>query len=196
MIRAGCLLLAAGATLGCQFDPVDLGSNHPDAGALHDAGPVTTSDCPVVTEAEVEALAGSPCSSTCVMTGGTPRVVSSSAELIAVMDGRWQTCAGAVPWAPDVVGIEFQNGCTLFLLHDVPDAGIARGVDPDDQGQFNVLTTTWGETTTRSLELFFPTWSWHVGVTTSDCPHRMTWSVEDRGGVSFVGIPSQTSPIQ
>ncbi len=196
MIHARCLLLAAGLTLGCQFDPIDLGSNHRDAGTLPDAGPVTTSDCPTVSEAELTALAGTPCDSTCATTGGTPRIVTSSAELLAVTDGRWQTCGGAVPWAADVIGIEFQAGCTLFLLHDVPDAGVARGVEPDDQGTFNVITTTSGETTTRSLQLFFPTWSWHVGVTTSDCPHRMRWSAAGGGEVDFVGIPSTSPPIQ
>jgi hypothetical protein len=196
LIRACCLLLAAGATLGCQFDPVDLGSNHPDAGAPHDAGPVTTSGCPYVSEAEIEALAGTSCDSTCAGTGGTPRVATSSDELIAATAGRWQTCGGAVPWPPDIVGIEFQNGCTLFLLHDVPDAGVARGADPDDQGTFNVITTTSGATTTRSLQLFFPTWTWQVGVTTSDCPHRMVWSTQRGGEVSFVGIPSSSPTIQ
>jgi hypothetical protein len=180
--------------LGCQFALVDLGSN--DAG-IPDAGPIITSDCLTVSEAEINALYGSPCASTCAMTGGAPRVVTSSAELIAVTAGRWLTCGGEVPWAADVVGIEFQVGCTLFLLHDAPDSGVARAVLPDEQGTFNVVTTTSGGVTSRALDLFFPTWTWRVQVTTSDCPHRMRWSHEGADAeTDFVSITSGSSPGQ
>jgi hypothetical protein len=180
-------LLAAGALLGCQFAPVDLGST--DAGRP-DASPAVTSDCPTVSEAEISALYGSPCASTCAMTAGAPRAVTSSIELVAVTAGRWQTCGGDVPWAQDVVGIEFQAGCTLFLLHDAPDAGVARGVQPDEQGTFNVVTTTSGGVTSRALDLFFPAWTWRVEVTTSDCPHWMRWRRPSGAETIFVGIPS------
>jgi hypothetical protein len=199
VIRSAILPFAAGALLGCQFDPVDLGSNDaglPDAG-LPDVGPGTTSDCPAVTEAEVQALYGDPCASTCAMTGGAPRVVTSSVELVAVMAGRWQTCAGAVPWPADVVGIEFQAGCTLFLLNDVPDGGLARSVSPGEQGTFNVVTTTAaGGGVTRAVDLFFPTWTWRVDVSTSDCPHRMRWSRPGGGETDFVGVTSTSPPLQ
>ncbi len=66
------LPLVAAALLGCQFDPIDLGSNGPDAGADagFDAAPVVTSDCPAATEAELEALSGNLCGATCGMEGG------------------------------------------------------------------------------------------------------------------------------
>jgi hypothetical protein len=182
------LLLAASVLLGCQFTAVNLGSN--DAGST-DASPVVTSDCPTVSEAEINALYGSPCAATCTMTGGAPRVVTSSTELVAVTAGRWLTCGGDVPWAQDIVGIDFQPGCTLFLLHDPPDGGVARGVLPDEQGTFNVVTTTSGGVTSRALDLFFPAWTWRVEVTTSDCPHRMHWQRQRAGTeTDFVGIPS------
>jgi hypothetical protein len=178
---------AAGPLLGCQFAPIDLGST--DAGSA-DANPVVTSDCPTVSEAEINALYGSPCATTCSTTTGAPRVVGGSIELVAVTAGRWLTCAGDVPWAQDVVGVEFQAGCTLFLLHAAPDAGVARGVMPDEQGTFNVVTTTTsGGVTSLALDLFFPAWSWRVEVTTSDCPHWMRWRREGTE-TDFVGIPS------
>jgi len=173
------LLTVAGAALGCQIAVIDLGSTRPldhgDAGA--DAagtgtggapvGPVTTSDCPEATEAEIQALYGQPCAS---------------------------TCAGEVPWPAGVVGLEFQNGCTLFLLHDAPDGGVARGVLPEDQGTFNVIETTLGgSVTARAIELYFPTWSWRVSVTTSDCRHRMRLVGSHGGATDFAAITSTSS---
>ncbi len=124
---------AAALLLGCQTVTVDLGSNERDAGSggggssapLPVSGlvPVTTSDCPSVTEAEVAQIYGYPCVTTCAAALGTPRAVASSTTLEALVSGQWRTCAGATPWAADVVGIEFQAGCTIFLLHDAPDAG-------------------------------------------------------------------------
>lgn len=200
------LLTVAGAALGCQIAVIDLGSTRPldhgDAGA--DAagtgtggapvGPVTTLDCPEATEAEIQALYGQPCASTCAAGEGTPRVVGSSAELIAVTATRWRTCAGEVPWPAGVVGLEFQNGCTLFLLHDAPDGGVARGVLPEDQGTFNVIETTLGgSVTARAIELYFPTWSWRVSVTTSDCRHRMRLVGSHGGATDFAAITSTSS---
>jgi hypothetical protein len=194
--------IALCALLGCEAAPVDLGSNAvADAGGGGGAGgtapaPVVTSDCPSATEAELEALRGSPCDSTCAMTGGTPRDVAGAVELVAVTAGRWRTCAGPVPWAADVVGIEMQAGCTLFLLHDAPDGGVSRSVLPEEQGTFNVVSTTLGGATTRALDLFFPGWTWRVEVTTSDCPHRMSWTRDGGAGPAFAGIPSPSPPLQ
>lgn len=187
--------IASLAMLGCQVAVVDLGSNHaPDAGGAGDAGPVTTSDCPYVSEAEIQALYGHPCTSTCADGEGPTRVVTTSVELVAVTAGRWIACTGQPPWAADVVGIEFQAGCTLFLLHDAPDGGVARGIDPSEQGTYNVLTTTAGGAVTREIELFFPSWTWRVTATTSDCPHSMRLVGPDGGAASFVGITAGTAP--
>lgn len=100
-------------------------------------------------------------------------MVGSGAELVGVTATQWRTCSGEVPWSADVVGLEFQNGCTIFLLHDAPDGGVARGVLPQDQGNFNVIETTQGGSVTREIKLYFPTWTWRAAVTTSDCPQRM-----------------------
>ena len=192
--------IASLAMLGCQVAVVDLGSNHaPEVGAGGgDAGPVTTSNCPYVTEAEVQALYGDPCNSTCAEGAGTPRAVMSSAELVAVISGQWRTCGGELPWDSDagsgVVGIEFQAGCTIFLLHDAPDGGVVRGIQPSDQGTYNVLETIQGSSITRRVELFFPGVAWTVAATTSDCPHRMALAALDGGGGDFVGIPSGLPP--
>lgn len=196
------LVTVVGGALGCQVAVVDLGSTHapdgggtggaggsPGAGSVGSGGPVTTSDCPQTTEAQVQALYGQPCASTCADGEGPPRVVGSSVELVAVTATRWRTCAGEVPWPADVVGIEFQNGCTLFLLHDAPDGGVARGVLPEDQGTFNVLETNAGGAVTRALDLYFPTWTWRVSVSTSDCPHRMRLTGA-KGAADFTGIQS------
>ena len=67
MSRLLWLPLATGALIGCQFAPVDLGST--DAGTSG-ANTVVTSDCPTVSEAEINALYGTPCASTCGMTEG------------------------------------------------------------------------------------------------------------------------------
>ncbi len=203
MSRAGrwmgsMIAVAAPAVLGCQIALMDdVGSDH---SVLHtsegsDAGPVTTSNCPYPGEAEVQALYGHPCDSTCADAFGAPRMVASSAELVAVTSGQWQTCAGEVPWAASVIGIEFQAGCTLFLLHDAPDGGVVRGVDPSDQGTYNVLETTLNGAVTRSIELFFPGYTWRVNVKTSDCPHRMVLTGADGGAAQFVGIPSAAPPL-
>jgi hypothetical protein len=192
------VMIAAGApaVLGCQIALMDeMGS---ERSALHavDAGAVTTSDCPYVSEADVQALYGDPCASICAEAFGTPRVVKSSAELVAVTSGQWQTCAGEVPWAAAVVGIEFQAGCTLFLLHDAPDGGgVVRGIEPSDQGTYNVLETTLNGSVTRTVEMLFPTSTWTVAVTTSDCPHRMRLAGVDGGEGDFVGIPSARPPL-
>jgi len=193
-------LLASAWIVGCQVGIVDLGDDgaRRDAGtdAPIDLGPVTTSNCPVVTEAQVQALAGTTCTGACNDAFGPPRAVESSAELIAVTAGRWETCAGGVPWAADVIGIEFQAGCTLFLLHDAPDGGSVRGVTPDDQGTFNVIETSAGLSVTRAVEMYFPTWTARSRVTTSDCPHRMRLDVTDGGVTEFAAIPSKAPPLQ
>ncbi len=122
--------------------------------------------------------------------------MASSVELVAVTAGRWRTCAGSLPWAADVSGNEFQAACNIFLLDEAPDAWVARGVLPEEQGTFNVVSTTAGDVTTRALDLFFPTWTLRVGLTTSDCPHAMRWSQKGGDDPDFVGIPSSAPPLQ
>jgi hypothetical protein len=192
--------------VGCRIAVVDLGSNHAivgndagndtgaDAGADGPIEPVVTSDCPGVTEAEIEALYGHPCGATCASAEGAARVVGSAAELVAVTATQWRTCSGEVPWEPDVVGLEFQPGCTIFLLHDAPDGGVARGVLPSEQGNFNVIETTVGGSVTRELELIFPTWTWRVAVTTSDCPQRMRFEGSPGSSADFAAIASAPGP--
>jgi hypothetical protein len=187
--------LASLAALGCQVSVVDLGSNRP-AGTGGAPGPVTTMDCPYTDEAEINALYGQPCASTCADDAGPPRVVHSSVELVAVTAGRWLTCAGQAPWAADVIGIELQAGCTLFLLHDAPDGGVVRGITPSDQGTYNVVETTFEGATTRVLQLYFPDFTWRVTVTTSDCPHRMRFVGPDGGEIDFVAITAAAGPIE
>ncbi|MEP7122365.1 MAG: hypothetical protein ABJE95_15695 [Byssovorax sp.] len=201
LLAAALGLLAATTTmLGCQIAVVDLGSNHAisgaDAGADADGAsdPVITSDCPSVTEAQIATFYGHPCDSTCSNAIGPARVVGSAAELVAVTSTQWRTCAGEVPWPADVVGLEFQPGCTIFLLHDAPDGGVARGVLPDDQGNFNVIETTSNGSVTREIELYFPTWTWRASVTSSDCPHRMTFEGSPGKSADFAAISSAPGP--
>jgi hypothetical protein len=186
------------AVVGCPISLYEVGSNDAvvDASDAGDGGPVTTSNCPYTNEAVVQMLYGHPCDSTCADAFGAPRVVGSSEELVAVTAGQWRTCAGEVPWAADVIGIEFQAGCVLFLLHDAPDGGVVRGGDPSDEGTYNVLETTLNGSVTRSIEMFFPNWTWTVAATTSDCPHRMRLAGTDGGTSEFVGIPSSAPPLQ
>lgn len=195
----GCGLAVASTLLGCQVAVVDLGRTSVDAGAEAGTGtpialePLSTQDCPTVSELEVSKFYGKPCDSTCADGNGPPRDIASPAELVGVTSARWRTCAGDVPWAADVVGIEFQPGCTLFLLHDTPDGGTVRGTMPADQGQFNVIEPWSGTSVARPIELYFPhsTYNnWRVSVTTSDCPHRMRFEGADGGAIDFTGIPS------
>ncbi len=196
------LFAALGAMLGCQVSVVDLGSNHAvpgtDAGAdtAPDVatGPVVTSDCPGVTEAQIAALHGQTCAATCASVEGPPRGIASAAEIIAVTATQWRTCSGKVPWPADVVGLEFQPGCTIFLLHDAPDGGVARGVLPEDQGNFNVIETTLDGVVTREIELFFPKWTWRVAVSTSDCPQRMRLEGPPGSVAAFAAISSAPGP--
>jgi hypothetical protein len=198
-------LLMSGSVLSCAVTDVDLGNDRVRVtgagGSAPDAGPVTISDCPALTEAQAEAFYGTPCASTCADSMGPARVVKSSAELEAVISGRWQTCAGDVPWTYDAgsnaVGIQFQAGCTVFLLYEAPgNTGIVEGVMPDDQGTFNVLETTDGTSVRRSIELFFPSWTWIVDVATSDCAHGMTFTGADGGTTRFSGFASSSPPLQ
>ncbi len=203
--RAGAALGAPMAlAAACSIQTLDLGDDRARA-TIGDAGhaTTTTSGCPDVTEAQAEALAGtSSCASLCAQGAGAPRAIGSAAELFAVLAGRWQTCGGAAPWPSDIVGIEFQNGCTLFLLRAAPGGGTVRGVDPDDQGTFNIVETTTGTTVSRSLELFFPSFTWAVDVTTSDCPHHLELrslaptGPLDAGTVELEAIASTTPPLQ
>jgi hypothetical protein len=200
VIRWALLPIASLMVLGCQVAVVDLGSNHPvsagGTGGASDAGPVTTMDCPYTNEAEIQALYGHPCTSTCADGQGPPRVVASSVELVAVTTGKWLTCTGEVPWPNGVVGIEFQDGCTLFLLYDAAAGGVTRGIAPTDQGTYNVVETTYEGSLTRTVELYFPTWTWRVAVTTSDCPHSMQLAGEDGGVTTFVAVTSTAPPSQ
>jgi hypothetical protein len=203
-IRAVAFGIALSVCAACSVEVVNLGDDGPRP-ATHDAGTptTTTSGCPDVTEAEAQALAGTSCASVCAEGAGAARSVGSAAELFAVIAGRWQTCGGDVPWASSVVGVEFQNGCTLFLLHASPDGGTVRGVDPSDQGTFNIVEATTGTRVARSLELFFPSLTWSVDVTTSDCPHHMELrprggdaGAPDGGAVELTAISSTTPPLQ
>ena len=202
LVAFGALFSSVGAMLGCQVDVVDLGSNHAiagndagaDAGADGPTGPVITSNCPGVTEAEIEALYGHPCAATCASAAGPARVVGSADELVAVTATQWRTCSGEVPWDSDVVGLEFQPGCTIFLLHDAPDGGVARSVLPSEQGNFNVIETNAGGSVTRAMELHFPTWTWHVAVTTSDCPQRMRFDGAPGSSADFAAIANAPGP--
>jgi hypothetical protein len=200
------LAIVAAATIGCEVAVVDLGSNHPDAGGAGgdggldagtggSTGPVTTSDCPGVTEAEQQVLYGHPCGgSTCADAMGAARVIGSAAELASVLETQWRTCAGDVPWPAGVVGLEFQPGCTIFLLHDAPDGGVARGVLPEDQGNFNVVETKLGDAVTRTLALYFPTFTWEVAATTSDCPHRLLLTGAHGSTVGFAAVSGAPGP--
>jgi hypothetical protein len=93
--------------------------------------------------------------------------------------------------------VQFQAGCTVFLLHEAAgDAGVVEGVTPGDQGTFNVLETTEGAKVTRALEPFFPSWTWTVSVVTSDCPHGMTFTEADGGKAVFSAFTTKTPPLQ
>lgn len=192
---------------GCEVAIVDLGSNHggaagqggstPDAGTaggMISTGPVTTEDCPALTEAQAEVFYGHPCNGDCSTSFTAPRAVGSAAELVAVMQTQWRTCSGEVPWPAGVVGLELQPGCTIFLLHEAPDGGVARGVLPEDQGNFNVVETTFGDAATRSLVLYFPTFTWAVSAVTSDCPHRLRFTSGDGGVTDFAAVSSAPGP--
>jgi hypothetical protein len=100
-----------------------------------------------------------------------------------------------VPWASDVIGVEFQAGCTVFLLHEAPDGGgVVRGVMPSDQGTFNVIQTTLGSSVTRRVEIYFPAQTWSVAVTTSDCPHKMKLVDLAGGETELAGISTMNAP--
>jgi hypothetical protein len=195
------LAVAALPVLGCQAVTIDLGSNHPDAGTGGEPAPsMTSATCPALSDSEGTAMEGKPCPATCAEGAGTPRVVSSGAELEAIVSGRWQTCSGTPPWDAGAVGLEFQAGCTLFVLYDAgsePDAGVVRGVGPDDQGTYDVVETTAGASVTWSLALHFPGGTWAATVTESDCPHHLLLArgPAEGGDLAFAGMAG-ASPLQ
>ncbi len=100
-----------------------------------------------------------------------------------------------------MVGIEFQAGCTIFLLHDAPDAGtgrdagVVRGIDPSDQGTYNVIETRVGLLVSHAIEVNFPSGSWRATVTTSDCPHWMRLAPEGGPVLDLAAIPSSHPPL-
>ena len=204
--RSSTALLMGLLSTACTVSTVDLGSNQadverdagtkdplPDAG---DPGPVTTSVCPAVTEEEVEQLYGFPCVSSCATGEGSARSVGSAAEQFSVMATQWQTCEGEVPWASDVIGMEVQAGCTLFLLHRASNGDVVRGVDSSDQGTFDIVETRLGDAVIdRSIHLHLPSFDGVVKVVTSDCPHSMVITKLDGSLIRFAAIPSKSPPI-
>ena len=213
-VPAGWLLAAAVAVFGCRTVSIDLGSN--DAGArdadardagARDAGggggaggsgsgPAITWTCASPSD---DSAPLDPCASTCAEGLGAPYAFSLAADLVAQLYGPWQTCAGggALPWAPDVMGIDFQPGCTVFLLHDAPDGGaFVRGITPDDQGSFDVLETDQAVLAGRLLRLNLPTWSRIVQITTSRCPHILRFELDGGNAVDFAAVPTPYPPAR
>jgi hypothetical protein len=174
---ATCVVAAMSG--GCRAE-VDLGSNLAPLG--HDGGPDSPTpidlsqhvekDCPVVSETEAEALRGTTCESTCGDPWGDTRLMTSAKELVAVTRGSWRLCAGVSPWPADVVGIELQAGCTVFLLHDA-DGGVSRSIDPAEQGTFDVIESRIGTLHGYVIDIHVPSGNLRAHVTVSDCPNRL-----------------------
>ena len=196
--------VAAALALGCGTVTVDLGSNYIDAGTDTGTGstgggggasPVATATCLPLTDLQLDKDASPPCPATCADAFGEAHVVSSGGDLEAWITGRWLTCSGAPPWdvADDgAVGLEFQAGCTLFVLYDGGDAGILRG---NEQGTYDVVETPSGAAVTRSLALHFvETGTWSVTPTMSDCPYRLRLVPEGGPELDFAGITDTPNP--
>jgi hypothetical protein len=156
----------------------------------------------VLTDSAIAMIGGGPCPATCGDAFGAVHAASSGAELEALVSGQWRTCSGTPPWevahdgSPSAVGLEFQAGCTLFALYDAGDAGVVRGVEPDDQGTYDVVETSSGASVTRSLALHFPSGTWTVTTTTSKCPHHLRLAREGAPELDFAGITSKPSPAE
>jgi hypothetical protein len=204
--RGAALSIAAAAlALGCGTVTIDLGSNHTDAGPIPGDGgggssPGTLATCPPLTDSD---SARPPCPATCAQAFGAPQAVSSGAELEARVTGRWMTCSGTPPWevareggAPQTsgaVGLEFQAGCTLFVLYDAGD-GVVIGGEPDDQGTYDVVETSAGGSVPLSLALHFPTGTWTATAATSDCPYQLQLAIEGASELDFASITTSYSP--
>jgi hypothetical protein len=159
-----------------------------------DAAPASTSEaavaeslaCPPIDEAQYLVLRGTTCAGVCTDGLGAPRALASPDEVAAALAGRWTFCSSTLGPA-DVVGIELDPGCVVYLLRADASGALVRGADARYQGTFDVVTRG---ASVEGIALHLATGDLRADVSASGCLGRARLAFIDGGTLDLASLDS------